>query len=47
VTSAWSSDAFERKQAALETTPHGFKFTAKPFQVLTVRVVGAAAMAGN
>ena len=47
VTSAWSSDAFERKQAALETTPHGFKFTAKPFQILTVRVVGAAAMAGN
>jgi len=47
VKSAWSSDAFERKQAALGISPHGFKFNVKPFQILTVRVEGTAAMAGN
>ena len=41
VKSAWSSDALERKQAALETTPHGFRFTIKPFQIVTVRLEGA------
>ena len=47
VTSAWNCDAFERKQAALETSPHGFKFTVKPFQIVTIRVEGNSAMAEN
>ena len=41
VKSAWSSDALERKQAALETTAHGFRFNVKPFQIVTVRLEGA------
>jgi alpha-mannosidase len=38
VKSAWSSDALERKQAALETLDHGFRFSVKPFQIVTVRL---------
>jgi alpha-mannosidase len=41
VKSAWSNDALERKQAALETSAHGFRFSAKPFQIVTVRLEGA------
>ena len=41
VKSAWSSDALERKQAALETSAHGFRFSIKPFQIVTVRVDGS------
>ncbi|HTS70161.1 MAG TPA: polysaccharide lyase family protein [Terriglobia bacterium] len=41
VKSAWSSDALERKQAALETTAHGIRFSIKPFQIVTVRLEGA------
>jgi len=41
VKSAWSSDALERKQAALETSAHGFRFAVKPFQIVTVRLEGA------
>ena len=41
VKSAWSSDALERKQAALETSAHGFRFSVKPFQIVTVRLEGA------
>jgi alpha-mannosidase len=40
VKSAWSSDALERKQMALETSPHGFRFSVKPFQIVTVRLEG-------
>jgi alpha-mannosidase len=40
VKSAWSSDALERKQAALETSAHGFRFSVKPFQIVTVRLEG-------
>jgi hypothetical protein len=40
VKSAWSSDALERKQAALETSAHGFHFSIKPFQIVTVRLEG-------
>jgi alpha-mannosidase len=40
VTSAWSSDAMERKQSALETSPHGFSFAVKPYQIVTVRLQG-------
>jgi len=40
VKSAWSSDAMERKQAALETSAHGFRFSVKPFQIVTVRLEG-------
>jgi hypothetical protein len=40
VESAWSSDALERKQAALPTFPHGFRFAVKPFQIVTVRLEG-------
>ena len=38
VKTAWSSDAMERKQAALETSAHGFRFSVKPFQIVTVRL---------
>ncbi len=47
VKSAWTSDAFERKQGPLSTTPHGFKFSVKPFQIATVRLAGTAAMNGK
>jgi alpha-mannosidase len=40
VKSAWSSDALERKKAALETSAHGFHFDVKPFQIVTVRLEG-------
>jgi hypothetical protein len=40
VNSAWRCDALERKQAALETSAHGFRFSAKPFQIITVRLQG-------
>jgi alpha-mannosidase len=40
VTSAWTSDAMERKQAALSTTAHGFSFSVKPYQIVTVRLAG-------
>jgi alpha-mannosidase len=40
VKSAWSSDALERKQGALETSGHGFHFAVKPFQIVTVRLEG-------
>ena len=40
VNSAWTSDAMERKQAALSTTAHGFSFSAKPYQIVTVRLAG-------
>ena len=40
VKSAWSSDALERKKAALETSAHGFRFPVKPFQIVTVRLEG-------
>ena len=38
VKTAWSSDAMERKQASLETSTHGFRFSVKPFQIVTVRL---------
>ena len=41
VKSAWSSDALERKQSALATTEHGFRFPIKPFEIVTVRLKGA------
>jgi alpha-mannosidase len=40
VASGWTCDAFERKQGPLSTLPHGFKFTVKPFQIVTVRLIG-------
>jgi len=47
VKSAWTSDAFERKQEPLTTSPHGFKFSVKPFQIATVRLAGTAATIGK
>ena len=41
VKSAWMSDALERKQSALSVSPHGFGFSVKPFQIVTVRLQGA------
>jgi hypothetical protein len=38
--SAWRSDALERKQAALETSAHGCRFSVKPFEIVTVRLQG-------
>ena len=40
VKAAWSSDALERKQGALETSVHGFRVPVKPYQIVTVRVEG-------
>jgi len=41
VRSAWASDALERKQSALETSAHGFRFSVKPYQIVTVRLDGS------
>ena len=40
VKAAWMADALERNQGPLATSPHGFKFPVKPFQIVTVRVEG-------
>jgi hypothetical protein len=40
VKSAWTADALERKQDALKTSAHGFQFSVKPFQIVTVRLEG-------
>jgi alpha-mannosidase len=40
VKSAWTSDAMERKQAAITTSAHGFSFSVKPYQIVTVRLAG-------
>jgi len=44
VKSAWRSDALERNQNALSVSPHGFRFSVKPFQIVTVRLEGAASL---
>jgi alpha-mannosidase len=44
VKSAWMADALERNQGPLTTSPHGFHFTVKPFQIVTVRVEGDSAI---
>jgi alpha-mannosidase len=41
VKSAWTADALERKESALETSAHGFQFSVKPFQIVSVRLQGA------
>jgi len=38
VKSAWMCDALERKQGPLSVSSHGFGFTVKPFQIVTVRL---------
>jgi alpha-mannosidase len=42
VKSAWLNDALERKQGPLSSSPHGFRFSVKPFQIVTVRLQAAA-----
>jgi hypothetical protein len=42
VKGAWMADALERKQEPLAISPHGFRFSVKPFQIVTVRLEGAA-----
>jgi len=42
VKSAWTCDALERKQEPLSVSSHGFEFTVKPFQIVTVRLEAAA-----
>jgi hypothetical protein len=42
VKAAWRADALERKQESLATSQHGFRFSVKPFQIVTVRLEGAA-----
>ena len=42
--SAWLSDAMERKQGPLSVSPHSFRFSVKPFQIVTVRLEGAASL---
>jgi alpha-mannosidase len=42
VKAAWASDALERSQKQLATSPHGFQFPVKPFQIVTVRVQGTS-----
>jgi hypothetical protein len=42
VKSAWLNDALERKQGPLAVTSHGFRFSVKPFQIVTVRLEATA-----
>ena len=44
VESAWMSDALEGKQGPLSVSSHGFRFSVKPFQIVTVRLEGAAGL---
>jgi alpha-mannosidase len=44
VVSAWMNDALERKQGPLSVSSHAFGFSAKPFQIVTVRLEGAAGL---
>jgi alpha-mannosidase len=37
---AWQCNATEQNQQALSTSPHGFRFAVRPFQIVTVRVKG-------
>ncbi|HUZ47220.1 MAG TPA: polysaccharide lyase family protein [Terriglobia bacterium] len=40
--SAWDCNAMEQKRDALPLSGHGFSFSVKPFQIVTVRVTGAS-----
>jgi alpha-mannosidase len=42
VKSAWLNDALERKQEPLSVSSHSFRFSVKPFQIVTVRLEGTA-----
>jgi len=42
VKSAGMNDALERNQGSLPVSPHGFQFSVKPFQIVTVRLEGVA-----
>jgi hypothetical protein len=42
VKSAGMSDALERNQEPLQVSPHGFQFSVKPFQIVTVRLEATA-----
>jgi hypothetical protein len=44
VQAAWRADALERNQEPLAASPHGFRFSVKPFQIVTVRVEGTSAI---
>ena len=42
--SAWNCDEMEVNQESLPVTEHGFSFTVKPFQIVTVRITGTSAL---
>jgi len=42
VKAAWMSDALERNQGSLPVSPHGFQFSVRPFQIVTVRLEATA-----
>jgi hypothetical protein len=44
VKSAWMNDALERKQGPLSVSSHGFGFSIKAFQIVTVRLEAAASL---
>jgi len=44
VKSAGMNDALERKQGPLSVSSHGFRFSVKPFQIVTVRLEGEASL---
>jgi len=44
VKTAWMTDALERNQGPLASSSHGFRFSVKPFQIVTVRVEGTPAI---
>jgi hypothetical protein len=44
VKSAWMNDALERKQGPLAVSPHAFRFSVKPFQIVTVRLEATASV---
>jgi hypothetical protein len=42
VKSAWLNDALERKQGPLAVSSQGFRFSVKPFQIVTVGLEATA-----
>jgi hypothetical protein len=41
---AWMADALERNKQPLVTSPHGFRFSVKPFKIVTIRLEGESAI---
>ena len=44
IQSAWNCNAMEENQQPLSVTAHAITFSVKPYQIVTVRVEGTAAL---